>query len=129
MSWRDDEDAGPPPPTPATEFQSPSDIYAVAHEARLRASPATNGDADRKSDSPVPNSARHHASQSGLPTLTPIPTQTQSNNGNSSNGGGVGNSITFGGAVAASSPIDHFLGPKRKRGRPPLDDAYDVFNV
>lgn len=31
--------------------------------------------------------------------------------------------------VLAESPADTYLGPKRKRGRPPLDDAYDVFNV
>lgn len=112
VSWRDDEEGGPTP-TPATEFQTPSDIYAVAHEAQLRASPATNGDAERKSDSPVPSSGgRQHA---GMPTLTPIP---QASNG----------SITFGPA-AACSPVDQYLGPKRKRGRPPLDDAYDVFNV
>lgn len=44
------------------------------------------------------------------PALTPIP---------------VGN----GGAVLSPSQNDSYASQKRKRGRPPMDDSYDTFNM
>lgn len=41
----------------------------------------------------------------------------------------AGPSTGVAGSLEGSAPVEHYLGPKRKRGRPPLDDAYDVFNV
>ena len=115
VTWRDDEDIPPPPPTPQTEFHSPSQMRRrdshnydnYSHEVQQR-SQSPNPDTEREQKTPSP---KHSAISARLPTLTPIPTSAVS-------------------IVAASnSPIDTFLGPKRKRGRPPLDDAYDVFNV
>ncbi|XP_058977902.1 protein tramtrack, beta isoform isoform X2 [Musca domestica] len=117
VTWRDDED-GPPPPTPQTEFYSPTtsrsrdmnpyDHYGhePSHQAR---SHSPSGEREQKTPSPKHGTAMN----ARLPTLTPILSSTAAN----------------GSVVAAVSPNDAYLGPKRKRGRPPLDDSYDVFNV
>ncbi|KAM7349150.1 uncharacterized protein ACRADG_008206 isoform 1-T2 [Cochliomyia hominivorax] len=110
VTWRDDEDI-PPPPTPQTEFHSPTqsrhrdsqnyDNYETQNRSH-------SPDTEREQKTPSP---KHAALATRMPTLTPIPTSAVSI------------------VAAATSPIDSYLGPKRKRGRPPLDDAYDVFNV
>lgn len=110
VTWREDDDI-PPPPTPQTEFHSPShsrhrDSHSYdnyGHEGHHR---SHSPDTEREQKTPSP---KHSAAR--MPTLTPIPTSAVSI------------------VAAGSSPIDSYLGPKRKRGRPPLDDAYDVFNV
>ncbi|XP_065363614.1 protein tramtrack, beta isoform isoform X2 [Calliphora vicina] len=108
VTWRDDEDI-PPPPTPQTEFHSPPQSRnrydSYGHEAPHR---SQSPDTEREQKTPSP---KHSAIATRMPTLTPIPTSAVSI------------------VAAASSPIDSYMGPKRKRGRPPLDDAYDVFNV
>ncbi|XP_054727128.1 modifier of mdg4 isoform X1 [Anastrepha obliqua] len=130
VSWRDDDD-GPPLPTAATEFHSPTlvhDLYGSRHEQQRAGSPSLMDQQqlqpqqvqrERKLSSPKVSAP----AQQRLPTLTPIPSTS---------------SVSMAAAAAAAaaaavasvaSPAEHYLGPKRKRGRPPLDDAYDVFNV
>jgi len=55
-----------------------------------------------------------------MPVMTPLP--------GASGSAGVG-AISGATSLEGVAPVEHFLGPKRKRGRPPLDDSYDVFNV
>lgn len=118
MTWRDDED-GPPPPTPQTEFHSPPisrgrevsgqyDPYGHSDHHQQRSHSPDQLEREHKTPSPKHGTAMN----ARLPTLTPIPLSS----------GAVS-------IVAAVSPSDAYLGPKRKRGRPPLDDSYDVFNV
>lgn len=118
VSWRDDEDNGSmgggvvPPPVPDTEFiiHSPPASSHRTHDgysAGLDARCSPIGDMERRNSSPIQNHKQQQL-PSRLPMLTPIPSS----------------SIT----IAAASG-EHYLGPRRKRGRPPLDDAYDVFNV
>ncbi|XP_067641488.1 longitudinals lacking protein, isoforms H/M/V isoform X2 [Eurosta solidaginis] len=119
VSWRDDED-GPPMPSAATEFHSPTQLHEM-YAAHRAGSPAF-----------MDHQQHHHLQQSQqmqrerklsspkatgqhLPTLTPIPPMPAS--------------AAAAATASASSPVENYLGPKRKRGRPPLDDAYDVFNV
>ncbi|XP_061395635.1 protein tramtrack, alpha isoform-like [Musca vetustissima] len=122
VTWRDDED-GPPPPTPQTEFYSPTTSRSrdmlpydhYGHESTAthpQRSHSPNGGEQREQKTPSPKHGT--AMNARLPTLTPILSTT------ATGGGSV---------VAAVSPNDAYLGPKRKRGRPPLDDSYDVFNV
>lgn len=128
VSWRDDED-GPPLPTAATEFHSPTpthghDMYNTRPEQQRAGSPSfippQRLPRERKLSSPK---ASAHAQQ-GLPTLTPLPPTS------SASMVAVAAAAAAAAAVAsAASPVESYLGPKRKRGRPPLDDAYDVFNV
>ncbi|XP_073833290.1 uncharacterized protein [Musca autumnalis] len=118
VTWRDDED-GPPPPTPQTEFYSPTtsrsrdmnpyDPYGHESATHQQRSHSPSGEREQKTPSPKHGTAMN----ARLPTLTPI----------------LSTSAAGGSVVAAVSPNDAYLGPKRKRGRPPLDDSYDVFNV
>nr|XP_036222492.1 longitudinals lacking protein, isoforms J/P/Q/S/Z isoform X1 [Bactrocera oleae]XP_036222493.1 longitudinals lacking protein, isoforms J/P/Q/S/Z isoform X1 [Bactrocera oleae]XP_036222494.1 longitudinals lacking protein, isoforms J/P/Q/S/Z isoform X1 [Bactrocera oleae]XP_036222495.1 longitudinals lacking protein, isoforms J/P/Q/S/Z isoform X1 [Bactrocera oleae]XP_036222496.1 longitudinals lacking protein, isoforms J/P/Q/S/Z isoform X1 [Bactrocera oleae]XP_036222497.1 longitudinals lacking pro len=128
VSWRDDED-GPPLPNAATEFHSPTptqghDMYNTRPEQQRVGSPSfmppQRLPRERKLSSPKDTA---HAQQ-GLPTLTPLPPTS------SASMVAVAAAAAAAAAVAsAASPVESYLGPKRKRGRPPLDDAYDVFNV
>ncbi|EDW29709.1 GL14966 [Drosophila persimilis] len=123
VSWRDDED-GPPPPMPTAVFLSPPRSLAESYaqdmlhhqqqqqqqhpppQAPLQMGATTERDHDRE---PSMESVLGR-----MPSQTPQP------------GSGTGASSEHQAGVA---PVEHFMGPKRKRGRPPLDDAYDVFNV
>ncbi|XP_036318356.1 longitudinals lacking protein, isoforms H/M/V isoform X2 [Rhagoletis pomonella] len=129
VSWRDDDD-GPPLPTAATEFHSPTlvhDMYGTRLEQQRIGSPGLMDQQhptqplqrERKLSSPK---ASTHAQQR-LPTLTPIPSM------NSVQMAAAAAAAAAAAVTSAASPVEHYLGPKRKRGRPPLDDAYDVFNV
>lgn len=113
VTWRDDEDIPPPPPTPQTEFHSPSQMRGRDSRNYENYGPETHQrsqspDIEREQKTPSP---KHSSISARLPTLTPIPTSAVSI------------------VAAGNSPVDSYMGPKRKRGRPPLDDAYDVFNV
>ncbi|XP_013105210.2 broad-complex core protein isoforms 1/2/3/4/5 [Stomoxys calcitrans] len=113
VTWRDDDD-GPPPPTAQTEFHSPP--ISRSRQASHLYNPYGR-DHQQRSHSPegenkTPSPKHGTAMNARMPTLTPIPSTS-----------------TAISAVAAVSPNDAYLGPKRKRGRPPLDDSYDVFNV
>ncbi|XP_033237650.1 protein bric-a-brac 1 isoform X2 [Drosophila pseudoobscura] len=122
VSWRDDED-GPPPPMPTAVFLSPPRSLAESYaqdmlhhqqqqqqhpppQAPLQMGATTERDHDRE---PSMESVLGR-----MPSQTPQP------------GSGSGASSE---QQAGVPPVEHFMGPKRKRGRPPLDDAYDVFNV
>uniref|UniRef100_A0A1A9WVD4 BTB domain-containing protein n=1 Tax=Glossina brevipalpis TaxID=37001 RepID=A0A1A9WVD4_9MUSC len=132
VTWRDEDDIPPPPPTPHTEFHSPStqrahtnayDYTTTGHhhhnnnnhhhhhyETQQRSqTPELETTEQKTSTSPKHNNSEVACQR--MPTLTPIPN--------------TGVSIV----AAGNSPVDTYMGPKRKRGRPPLDDAYDVFNV
>ncbi|XP_052856554.1 uncharacterized protein LOC128264887 isoform X1 [Drosophila gunungcola] len=141
VTWRDDED-GPPPPMPAAEFHSPprnlAESYAqdliLQHQQQqqpqppgpplhLHSSTILDRDRDRERDRDRDRERLSPGMESVLgrmPVMTPHP--------GASGSGGVG-AIAGGTSLEGVAPVEHFLGPKRKRGRPPLDDAYDVFNV
>ncbi|XP_075159053.1 uncharacterized protein LOC142232210 isoform X2 [Haematobia irritans] len=114
VTWRDEDD-GPPPPTPQTEFHSPpisrnrqsSHLYHPYGRDHQQRSHSPEGEHNK-----TPSPKHGIAMNARMPTLTPIPPTTSAIS-----------------VVAAVSPNDAYLGPKRKRGRPPLDDSYDVFNV
>ncbi|XP_037726272.1 protein tramtrack, alpha isoform isoform X2 [Drosophila subpulchrella] len=136
VTWRDDED-GPPPPMAAAEFHSPprslAESYAqdliLQHQQQqqpqsglplhLHSSVTLDRERDRDRDrdrlSPGMESVLGR-----MPVMTPLP--------GASGSAGVG-AISGATSLEGVAPVEHFLGPKRKRGRPPLDDSYDVFNV
>ncbi|XP_016962700.1 protein bric-a-brac 1 isoform X2 [Drosophila biarmipes] len=136
VTWRDDED-GPPPPMAAAEFHSPprslAESYAqdlILQHQQQQQPPAgpplhlhssvildreRERDRDREHLSPGMESVLGR-----MPVMTPLP--------GASGSAGVG-AISGAPSLEGVAPVEHFLGPKRKRGRPPLDDAYDVFNV
>eukprot|EP00099_Drosophila_melanogaster_P016532 NP_572279.1 uncharacterized protein Dmel_CG3726, isoform A [Drosophila melanogaster] len=140
VTWRDDED-GPPPPMAAAEFHSPprslAESYAqdliLQHQQQQQQGPAApplnlhssaallerdrerERERDRERLSPGMEGVLGR-----MPVMTPLT--------GASGSAGVG-SVSGGTSLEGVAPVEHFLGPKRKRGRPPLDDAYDVFNV
>ncbi|XP_036677059.2 longitudinals lacking protein, isoforms H/M/V isoform X2 [Drosophila suzukii] len=136
VTWRDDED-GPPPPMAAAEFHSPPRSLAESYAQDLilqhqqqqqpQAGPPLHlhssvildrereRDRDREHLSPGMESVLGR-----MPVMTPLP--------GASGSAGVG-AISGATSLEGVAPVEHFLGPKRKRGRPPLDDSYDVFNV
>ncbi|EDX02436.2 uncharacterized protein Dyak_GE17563, isoform B [Drosophila yakuba] len=149
VTWRDDED-GPPPPMAAAEFHSPprslAESYAqdlilqhqqqqqqqtpAAPPLHLHSSALLDRDRERERER-----ERERLSSPGMesvlgrmPVMTPLPGASASASGSGTVSGAVG-AVTGGSALEGVAPVEHFLGPKRKRGRPPLDDAYDVFNV
>uniref|UniRef100_A0A0A1X106 Protein tramtrack, alpha isoform n=1 Tax=Zeugodacus cucurbitae TaxID=28588 RepID=A0A0A1X106_ZEUCU len=128
VSWRDDED-GPPLPSAATEFHSPTathghDMYNTRPEQQRAGSPSFMPPQRLSRERKLSSSKETAHAQHGLPTLTPIPPTS------SASMVAVAAAAAAAAAVAsAASPVENYLGPKRKRGRPPLDDAYDVFNV
>ncbi|XP_030569227.1 protein tramtrack, alpha isoform [Drosophila novamexicana] len=117
VTWRDDDD-GPPPPMPAAEFHSPprslAENYAqdMLHQQTPHLQPQLGGererDRERHSPAALENALGLNAG-SRMPALTPLHSASAS--------------------LESGAPVDPYLGPKRKRGRPPLDDTYDVFNV
>ncbi|XP_017871901.1 PREDICTED: protein tramtrack, alpha isoform [Drosophila arizonae] len=133
VTWRDDDD-GPPPPMPAAEFHSPPRSLAesyghdlvnqqaahlqpqlsLAHSDRERERERERErdrerERERHSPAGLDNVLGLNAG-TRLPDLTPLPSASA-------------------GLDCPATVSDPFLGPKRKRGRPPLDDTYDVFNV
>ncbi|XP_017064123.1 sex determination protein fruitless [Drosophila eugracilis] len=139
VTWRDDED-GPPPPMAAAEFHSPprslAESYAqdliLHHQQQQQQQPPTgpplhlhssailDRDRERDRDHRERLSPGMESVLGRMPVMTPIP--------GASGSAGVG-AISGATSLDGVAPVEHFLGPKRKRGRPPLDDAYDVFNV
>ncbi|XP_060664887.1 longitudinals lacking protein, isoforms J/P/Q/S/Z [Drosophila nasuta] len=138
VTWRDDED-GPPPPMPAAEFHSPprslaesyaqdllhqqqqhqqqhQQTQAQQHAVQLQTQLKTERDHEHNSPTALDNVLALNAAAARMPALTPLPTAS---------GGGGGGGL----AECGAQPVDPYMGPKRKRGRPPLDDTYDVFNV
>ncbi|XP_030381016.1 sex determination protein fruitless [Scaptodrosophila lebanonensis] len=118
VSWRDDDD-GPPLPMAAAEFHSPHRSLAESYAQEMLHQQAQQStmQSHRHRCTSSPEHERHSPTMDSvlglstrMPTLTPIPSASATLEG--------------GGA-----PVEHYMGPKRKRGRPPLDDAYDVFNV
>ncbi|KAH8367979.1 hypothetical protein KR084_005191 [Drosophila pseudotakahashii] len=137
VTWRDDED-GPPPPMAAAEFHSPprslAESYAqdlILQHQQQQQPPAgpplhLHSSAILDRDREQRDRDREHLSPGmenvlgRMPVMTPLPGAAGS--------AGVG-AISGATSLEGVAPVEHFLGPKRKRGRPPLDDAYDVFNV
>ncbi|XP_037940937.1 protein tramtrack, beta isoform-like [Teleopsis dalmanni] len=103
VSWRDEEDM-PPPPTPAAEFHSPTrPLELCSQDVERDVSPIRENVREHRSESPINCKIRPQ-----IHNATPVTTSAQN--------------------VSITASPEH-LGPKRKRGRPPLDDAYDVFNI
>ncbi|XP_017853342.1 uncharacterized protein LOC108607193 isoform X2 [Drosophila busckii] len=105
VTWRDDED-GPPPPVPAAEFHSPARSLAESYAQDM-----LQQQQQQQHQQAQPRHSTERAEDnvlSRLPALTPLPAAV---------------------VDCAAPVVDAYLGPKRKRGRPPLDDTYDVFNV
>ncbi|KAH8387025.1 hypothetical protein KR093_004167 [Drosophila rubida] len=127
VTWRDDED-GPPPPMPAAEFHSPprslAESYAQdllhqqaqqAQQAQLQTQLKTEREHEHHSsptalDNVLALNAAAAAAAARMPALTPLPSASAA-------------------GLECGQSVDPYMGPKRKRGRPPLDDTYDVFNV
>ncbi|XP_034124040.1 protein tramtrack, alpha isoform isoform X1 [Drosophila guanche] len=127
VSWRDDED-GPPPPIPAAVFLSPprslAESYAqdmLHHQQQQQQQQQAAPQATLQTERDL-----HDREPSMESVLGRMPTKTPQPGTGTGAGTGAGASSELQAAVA---PVEHFMGPKRKRGRPPLDDAYDVFNV
>lgn len=116
VTWRDDDD-GPPPPMPAAEFHSPprslAESYAqdMLHQqttSQLQSHLKSERERDHNSPAALDNVLGLNAA-ARMPALTPLPSASSH--------------------LESAAPIESYMGPKRKRGRPPLDDTYDVFNV
>ncbi|XP_020805040.1 sex determination protein fruitless isoform X2 [Drosophila serrata] len=134
VTWRDDED-GPPPPMAAAEFHSPprglaesfaQDLLLQQQQQQQGASSHLHSsnlmDRERERERDRLSSPGMESVLGRMPVMTPHP--------GAANPGGVGGGTIGGGSsLEGTAPVEHYLGPKRKRGRPPLDDAYDVFNV
>ncbi|KAH8245116.1 hypothetical protein KR032_004963 [Drosophila birchii] len=144
VTWRDDED-GPPPPMAAAEFHSPPRSLAESfaqdlllqqqqqqqqHQqqqqqqgaaSHLHSSTLLDRERERDRERDRLSSPGMESVLGRMPVMTPHPGATVP--------GGVGVGAIGGPSLEGTAPVEHYLGPKRKRGRPPLDDAYDVFNV
>lgn len=126
VTWRDEDD-GPPPPMPAAEFHSPSrslaETYGRDQDMHHQQTPSQlqlqsqsqshhKSERERERDHNSPTAMDNVLGLNAaarMPALTPLPSASAH--------------------LECPAPVDQYMGPKRKRGRPPLDDTYDVFNV